>query len=289
MSQDSFLQKKQVILKNIQENSPYAPDLSPKGTIDELCMPLIDLINSSDKMVTTSSCSGRISVFLEGSKVKILHQDDSGNIERTEKIVKSGGKGEGGKWIFVTHNVNDVAQKKDWYKSLNLHYKIDGEKQADYNVSSTTRYLLYKFEPLIYHVLCKDFDTATKLYTTAMNCGFRESGIGKNNNVAIRTSIKLDMPIGYLASDQKITMTVDENFMQLLTSISIDKFKQNEKKTQDLYESITNMIQELKEAMPSTNVKETKEERRQRKIKEGLRIKKLKELERLQKELQTEN
>lgn len=48
------------------------------------------------------------------------------------------------------------------------------------------------------HVKCRNLPTASALYTAAMACGFRESGIGSNNLVGIRISLKLDAPLGYL-------------------------------------------------------------------------------------------
>lgn len=38
-------------------------DLSPKGSVDVKCLPVIDLLNKCDEYVTTSSCSGRIALF----------------------------------------------------------------------------------------------------------------------------------------------------------------------------------------------------------------------------------
>lgn len=40
-------------------------DLSKKGSIDDQIMDLVQYINAKDNYFTTSSCSGRISVFSE--------------------------------------------------------------------------------------------------------------------------------------------------------------------------------------------------------------------------------
>ena len=40
-------------------------DLSRKGSVDEAIMPMVKLLNSTDEYYTTSSCSGRISIFCE--------------------------------------------------------------------------------------------------------------------------------------------------------------------------------------------------------------------------------
>ena len=42
-------------------------DLSKKGSIDDQIMELVQFINSKENYFTTSSCSGRISVFSEVS------------------------------------------------------------------------------------------------------------------------------------------------------------------------------------------------------------------------------
>lgn len=216
MPQDRFNQKKQHILKSVSTNTN---DLSPKGNIDELCVPIINLINSSPDMVTTSSCSGRVSVFLEGAATN-----------------RPGKKGEGGKWIFISHDVNELD---NWYNKLEnetVNYDV-----KDYQADENTRFVLYKFEAMILHVACRDNDSAGKLFQAAMNCGFRETGIGKNNVVAIRISIKLDLPVA-IYNNGLIDFIVDTQYLELITQLSKHKFQQNAKKINDLYESITTIV-----------------------------------------------
>ncbi|KAK6199186.1 putative trna-YW synthesizing protein [Scheffersomyces amazonensis] len=245
--QDSFDQKKQAILKDLALNSEDSPDASPKGTVDVKCLPIIHLINSNDHMVTTSSCSGRVSVFLEG--VKEVQQGDT----------KIGAKGNQGRWLFVTHDPDDLD---DWHHNIEFH---TSEEQIPTDIN--TRYILYKFEPLILHVKCRDQDTAKLLYTTAMNCGFRESGIGSNNIVAIRISIKLDVPIGYLNVRDESVLLVTKQYLDVLTRLSHDRFRENFKKMDQLHASIETS---LFSSRPSKPAEETKEQRRERKIREGL-------------------
>lgn len=64
----AFEQRKQKILHQISVPASSYKDLSPKGTIDEGIRRLIDDINAQEGLVTTSSCAGRISVFVEGWK-----------------------------------------------------------------------------------------------------------------------------------------------------------------------------------------------------------------------------
>lgn len=248
--QDPFDQKKKSILAEIGATDEITPDASPKGTIDEFCIPIIHLINSNKNMVTTSSCSGRVSVFLEG--IKNIDQDD----------IKIGAKGNYGRWIFVTHDPKDLP---DWSSSVDFKYITDGSSYISTDVN--TRYILYKFEPLILHVKCRNLEMANSLYSAAMSCGFRESGIGTNNIVGIRISIKLDAPIGFLNEiNQELTSFVSEDYLRIITKLSEDRFKENFKKLDALYKA----IESLNTSQSPISEVETKEERKIRKMKEGL-------------------
>lgn len=254
-----FEQKKQHILNEIELNSQDNPDASPKGTIDSLCIPLITLINGHKDMVTTSSCSGRLSVFLEGSKsIK-----ESENSDVSGEQVKIGAKGDGGHWLFVSHEKDDI---KNWWLNENMKFKYETSINDD-KYDSKTRYVLFKYEPLILHVKCRDFTSASRLYSTAMGCGFRESGIGANNNVAIRISIKLDIPIGYMDKNGDILFTLDESYLKMITKLAHDRFLENERKLQVLYDRIN---KEVIQFIQKPEKAETKEERKVRKMREGL-------------------
>ena len=293
--QDSFLQKKQSIL-----NSNI--DLSPKGSIDALCIPIIKLINdNSDDMVTTSSCSGRLSVFVEGVKAKpqtkqlentapkaAAEQSSQSPEEAVTSALleyKLGGKGDGGEWLYITHNVDEVTgwlQKVQSSKRTIRFLSDDKETETDNIDMTTKRLILYKFEPLILHIKCRNFETASRLYNVAMGCGFRESGIGSNFNVALRINIKLDVPIGYLnEADGSLQLIVPEVMLKnVMDPLTILKFKENEAKLNELYNKInTEIIQKNTNDQASIGsspressiyAQETKEERRIRKKQEGL-------------------
>lgn len=239
---NAFDQKKSAILREISSNSSQSPDASPKGTIDELCLPIIEVINSHPDMVTTSLCSGRVSVFLEGIKTNF----------------QIGAKGNEGRWLFVTHHPEDLPM---WYKKIEFEYR---ESQPS-EMNETQRYILFKFEPLILHVKCRDLESANLLYSTAMACGFRESGIGSNNIVGIRTAIKLDVPFGCLEGETLVSF-VSEAYLEILTKLSLDRFTENFKKMDKLKEALVMMGLTKKNQAQI----ETKEERRLRKMNEGL-------------------
>lgn len=64
----SFVRRKETILAQLALPDDEYTDLSPKGTVDAGIRDLIDEINALDGLVTTSSCAGRVSVFLEGRR-----------------------------------------------------------------------------------------------------------------------------------------------------------------------------------------------------------------------------
>lgn len=258
----AFDQKKAFILELIGLTSVEVPDASPKGTIDSLCLPIINVINAHPDMVTTSLCSGRVSVFLEGMK---------------KVDTQIGAKGNEGRWLFVTHQPEELPR---WYDQIDFVFEEPTPTE------DSQRFILFKFEPLILHVKCRDLDTANLLYSTAMGCGFRESGIGSNNIVGIRISIKLDTPIGYLRDD-KLVSIVPKSYLELMTKLSLDRFTENFRKMESLMRAI-----ELMGKPQKAPVVESKEERRLRKMKEGMArresVREEKEKKRREKELQNQ-
>ncbi|KAM3345443.1 tRNA wybutosine-synthesizing protein 2/3/4 [Capsicum galapagoense] len=172
-------------------NSPE-PDKSPKGNIDTPIIPLLNTINSHSSYFTTSSCSGRISI-LEQSKEK----------------------SKGGKWVFISHEKTEPQVIKSLL--FPLEYTHD-------NCS-----LVFRFEPLIIAVECKDVEAAQFLVSLAIFSGFRESGItsvSKRVIVAIRCSIRMEVPLG----DSEKLM-VDEKYVEYLVELANEKMEANRRRT----------------------------------------------------------
>jgi len=139
----AFTAKKAKILADLAVPDAEYTDKSPKGTVDVQIRDLIDEVNAYDGFVTTSSCAGRVAVYVEGPKPErstttpaeedgqsdgrpvIGHSDDDdgagvgagrgtgagageGNGTASERIKGHssggpGGKG-GGHWLFVSHD-----------------------------------------------------------------------------------------------------------------------------------------------------------------------------------------
>lgn len=141
-----FSQKKDAILSVLAIQGESYTDLSPKGSVDAGIRDLIDQINGLDGIVTTSSCAGRISIFLEGSKTNTGRQDDGEN-----ETAVPGGKGMGGRWLFVSHETVDIPVREDPQDLpvsrlfALMHVPLD-----PYAVpGSESRFVKFQFEPMV--------------------------------------------------------------------------------------------------------------------------------------------
>lgn len=165
----AFNQRKEKILTGLSQDSP---DASPKGFIDHEILSLVNYLNSQDGIVTTSSCAGRIAIFLEGVKVSSDSGDgpsefdnraftntdtenptaseekpqiDNGQVLRQAGI---GGKGTGGKWIFVSHTPIP-SHEVPWKISDREDFQSDTARSSNVVFDENTRYLHFKFEPMV--------------------------------------------------------------------------------------------------------------------------------------------
>ncbi|XP_021766875.1 tRNA wybutosine-synthesizing protein 2/3/4-like [Chenopodium quinoa] len=185
-------------------------DKSPKGTIDAPIIPLLNTINNHPSYYTTSSCSGRISIF--------SHLPN---------------KPKGGTWAFISHDPVDP------FSILNLIFPPTSTAATESvdSAESTQSELVFRFEPLIIAVECKDVGAAQFLVALAISCGFRESGItsvsSKRVIVAIRCSIRLEVPLGC-----KGRIMVSPEYLRYLVEIANDKMGANWKRTQGFLEGL---------------------------------------------------
>ncbi|KAK2039257.1 hypothetical protein LZ31DRAFT_506500 [Colletotrichum somersetense] len=133
----SFATRKHKILEQLSVPDAEYTDASPKGSVDVGIRELIDELNALDGFVTTSSCAGRVSVFLEGRRAtssstmtvapacapagpvtpaepRSQPAAQTGDDDDDDSIINSGsaimtiagpgGKGGGGTWLFVSHD-----------------------------------------------------------------------------------------------------------------------------------------------------------------------------------------
>ena len=166
-----FAQKKLQIISNLQVPAEAYTDLSPKGSVDDRIVDLIDRVNKLEGIVTTSSCAGRISVFLEGGKPdnskqndlpmrsKIIgtqtmeHEDEVEDNSSMKQAAVPGGKGKGGRWLFVSHDPVDVpVQQNPDDTSLSTRFGLSQIKDRESQPCVNSRFVKFQFEPMVSHV-----------------------------------------------------------------------------------------------------------------------------------------
>ena len=148
----AFGDRKAKILQQLAVPDADYTDLSPKGSVDEAIRPLLGEINATEGFVSTSSCAGRVSVFLEGKKAAVTAStsEDADEGSNTERLAGIGGKGGGGTWLYVSHDRYPEQQSKvDWVKVFNLD-DTQGAIQAQ---KHERRLIHFKFEPMVRDLL----------------------------------------------------------------------------------------------------------------------------------------
>jgi tRNA wybutosine-synthesizing protein 3 len=209
-------------------------DKSPKGEIDPLIVPFMDIINKSQHYETTSSCSGRISVFVEKEGKKV------------------------GRWIFVSHqkvklHQNFITTKEfESYEITNssclfggLNIKL-GCHPSDQIYNEMPR-VYFKFEPFILHVSTDSVKNGQRFMQVCLEAGYAYTGLvvtQKRTMIQIKSPLKLDAPIGYYDSlTNTIHLVVDAEYINWLIEISNRKFDQNEARMQRLLNSLTDFLE----------------------------------------------
>jgi tRNA wybutosine-synthesizing protein 3 len=198
----SFTNRKVLILSALSVPAEQYNDLSPKGSIDEGIRGLIEGINAREGWVTTSSCAGRVSVFVEGKRMRKEtaggegqgklerevgskgegeetgvgggeedpygegnededeveagddHVDDDEDRSDVEKATKmklagAGGKGGGGRWLFVSHEPVDIDGVKGEDFSSFLGLNRMGDVMDTGRRYTEERLIHFKFEPMV--------------------------------------------------------------------------------------------------------------------------------------------
>lgn len=156
-----FVAKKARILEQLGQ-SDYT-DLSPKGSVDEGVLHLVDLINGCDVYVTTSSCAGRIAVYRDGGLKAADSGDEdastagplrdepasSAGMTYTSDIIGSSGAKGGGAWLFTSHDpvsLVECVNEGDIYTRLGLDA---AEAISAPPSGSASRFVHLKYEPLV--------------------------------------------------------------------------------------------------------------------------------------------
>ncbi|KZM20905.1 tRNA(Phe) 7-((3-amino-3-carboxypropyl)-4-demethylwyosine(37)-N(4))methyltransferase [Ascochyta rabiei] len=275
-----FEARKQKILEQLDAPDGEYRDLSPKGSIDTPIRDLINEINGFDGIVTTSSCSGRISVFLEGRRA------DSDPLKLAEEGEESragpGGKGGGGAWLFISHDPVEVlgtAASSDFTSKFGM---INAVTETTQRPGVHCRFIHLKFEPMILHILSASLDHAQRVLNAAMGAGFRESGavsLGSSKTgeanpvVAVRsTGYSFDSIIGYQDGEGRNISLIDESHLRTLVCIANERFKINVERIARFRTQVLESYKSSPTSMSGSSkpIWEDADARKQRKREEGL-------------------
>lgn len=186
--------------------SSPTPDRSPKGGVDAPIAPLLDALNSHPDLFTTSSCSGRVSVLAQPPPP---HEGWGEGAPKPKKKARGGG------WVYVSH---DPADPDAVVEQL---FGGSGSGVAGDE-------LVFRFEPMIVAVECRDVAAAAALVAAAIGAGFRESGITslqKRAMVAIRCSIRMEVPLGQIDE-----LVVSPEYVRYLVRIANSKMEANKRR-----------------------------------------------------------
>lgn len=170
-----FNDRKAKILQQLAVPDADYSDASPKGSVDEGIRPLLEHVNAAEGFVTTSSCAGRVSVFVEGRKVAATPasegEPDAAGGGAAERLAGVGGKGGGGTWLYVSHDPHTRVGEDnvDWVEELKLG-SSRGASQ-DCRGAFGKRLIHFKFEPMVSssHALNKPLEM-TKVFPFSFTC-----------------------------------------------------------------------------------------------------------------------
>ncbi|KAL2830227.1 tRNA wybutosine-synthesizing protein [Aspergillus cavernicola] len=263
MIPQTFVSRKSKILAELSTPEEEYTDLSPKGSVDEGIRDLIQDINALPGLVTTSSCAGRISVFLEGRR---SHSQQETNAREQRKFAPSGGKG-AGRWLYVSHEPlirDSCGAKSDGHdqnkRDQSLHETFgmvpgDGKPPGVDKEGHAPRLVRFHFEPMILHIMTATLHHAQPVLSAASSSGFRESGLqglrclegdnGPSPIVAVRSAgLQLESIIGYCEDDDNgepvIRSLVTEEYLQMLVAISIERFSVNSERRERFRTTLLN-------------------------------------------------
>ncbi|XP_076149502.1 tRNA wybutosine-synthesizing protein 3 homolog isoform X2 [Alosa pseudoharengus] len=101
---------------------------------------------------------------------------------------------------------------------------------------------VFKFEPFVLHVQCKDIESAKLLHSVAVNSGFRNSGmsVGKRGKIimAVRSTHCLEVPLSHQGE-----ILVNENYIHFLVQIANQKMAENVTRIKRFYDGLQAVIQ----------------------------------------------
>ncbi|XP_032048396.1 tRNA wybutosine-synthesizing protein 3 homolog [Aythya fuligula] len=178
-------------------------DASRKGALDERAAPVVRLLNAWARFCTTSSCAGRL-VLAQGGAA--------------EDAERRGAPKKGCVWLLVTH---EPCRRDELMTALE---KATGD-------------VVFKFEPFVLHVLCRELQDAQLLHSVAIDSGFKNSGItvGRGGKImmAVRSTHCLEVPLSHMGK-----LMVSEEYIEFLIHVANRKMEENTRRIDRFYKCL---------------------------------------------------
>jgi len=185
-----FDTRKDIVLASLGLLLEEYNDKSPKGFMDKPIISLVEEINSRTDFYTTSSCSGRVCLFLKRREVS-----------------------KGGKWLLCSHDPVTFEQVQAAVSEFTaLENKEDFE-------------LTFRFEPFIVHLEARDLESASRFMVWCKEVDIDDIMMTTlEPRVMLRFAFheRITVPL-----NNKEGLIVTKDFLSFLTEQSTRKFEAN--------------------------------------------------------------
>lgn len=247
MSRNEFEQRKRGILgvlyghstAGLKSNSELKFDRSLKGKVDDEFQIFCEMINHHPDYVTTSCCSGRITIYRSGVTNRKIN----------------------GALLFVSHEPVDESLFCHVEKCLHdgvPYYAAastcmitpSGEQNAENAKENLPEAeITLKMEPFVIHIECASLLAARRLLQTASSLGFKNSGANtvgpKRVIVALRGSHRVEVPLRRATGadqDPNSGLLVPSSILPGLLHFCNEKMKMNSENIEHLRENVWEAI-----------------------------------------------
>ena len=206
-------------LASAADDAEGGGDRSRAGRVDARCAALVREICASEDFFTTSSCSGRVSVFADRSAVDA----------REER--------KGGTWAYVSH---DPANAREVIEAVGAHEGADADDGDGGDGERSERpTLVLRFEPFILAVEARDLERGAAFVRMARECGYRESGITaceKRVVCSVRCQLRMEAPV--VVDGARVCA---DDAIEILVRVANEKFHVNAARMERFREAFREM------------------------------------------------
>lgn len=254
----------------LKESTLSKLDRSPKGSIDEPVRPILDLVNAYHDWISTSSCSGRISAYLQG-RGSSREDEAEGDEEGDARPAAFHGKG-GGRWLFVSHSTLDEHQLADPVAAIFGQESVSDASDSPGPVDAALVSL--KYEAPVLHLASRSVETALPLLHASISAGFRNSGLVISTSKRVMLGVRaapggLDVPIARSTADgASFELIVGRRYLEQVWRLANESMKVNAQRLARLLDAFTVALT----PSPSDPAWEPKDVRHERLRREGLAI-----------------